>query len=170
MMLPNKIISGGQAGADRAGLDAAIELGIPIGGYVTKGRRAEDGKVPDIYPLIELSTTDYPTRTEKNVVESDATLLFTIEGLNGGSLLTQQLVKKHGKAYKRINLDKLGDNVAAEQVKEWLEDNSIGILNIAGSRESKAPGVVHHRVKTILLKAMTVGPTETNSRDQNAIA
>lgn len=164
-MLPKKIISGGQTGADRAGLDAARDLGISIGGYVTKGRRAEDGRVPDTYPLIELGTSDYPTRTERNIIESSATLLFTIQGLNGGSLLTQQLAKKHGKPCKRINLDKCGDNVAAEEINEWLKDNSIEILNIAGSRESKAPGVVYNRVKTILIKAMNIGPAKANITD-----
>lgn len=162
---PKKIISGGQAGADRAGLDAAIALGIPISGYVTKGRRAEDGKVPEIYPLIELPTWDYPTRTEKNVVASDATLLFTICGLNGGSLLTKNLASKHGKPCLRINLDLLGDHVAAEKIKEWLTDHYISTLNIAGSRESKDPGVVWARTKRIL--EMALGSTETNIADQN---
>jgi len=162
---PKKIISGGQAGADRAGLDAALTLGIPISGYVTKGRRSEDGQVPDIYPLIELPTRDYPTRTEKNVTESDATLLFTICGLNGGSLLTRNLAAKHSKPCLRINLDLLGDHVAAEKIKEWLTDHEISVLNIAGSRESKDPGVVWARTKRIL--ELALGPTETNSTDQN---
>lgn len=163
--LPKKIISGGQAGADRAGLDAALALGIPISGYVTKGRRAEDGKVPEIYPLIELTTWDYPTRTEKNVVESDATLLFTICGLNGGSLLTKNLASRHGKPCLRINLDALGDHVASEKIKEWLTDHEITTLNVAGSRESKDPGVVWARTKRIL--EMALGSTEKNIADQN---
>ena len=32
-----KIISGGQTGADRAGLDVAIAKGIPHGGWIPKG-------------------------------------------------------------------------------------------------------------------------------------
>lgn len=165
LYLPKKIISGGQAGADRAGLDAALVLGIPIGGYVTKGRRAEDGKVPELYPLIELPTWDYPTRTEKNVVESDATLLFTVWGLNGGSLLTKNLAAKHNKPCLRINLDSIGDHVAAEKIREWLEQYEINTLNVAGSRESKEPGVVWARTKRIL--EMALGPTKTNIADQN---
>lgn len=157
-MRPDKIISGGQAGADRAGLDAAIELGIPIGGYVPKGRRSEDGGVPLKYPLIEMATADYLPRTERNVVESDATLLFTVLGLTGGSLRTQEFAAKHKRPFKRINLDKLGDNVAAAEVREWLAENNFSVLNIAGSRESKMPGVVWRRVKTILLKALKEEP------------
>ena len=167
MNFPKKIISGGQTGADRAGLDAALELGIPIGGYVTKGRRSEDGQVPAHYPLIELSTYDYPTRTEKNILESDATLLFTIKGLTGGSLLTQDLATRHKKTFMRINLDRLGDNVAADCIKEWLTKNPVNVLNIAGSRESKEPGVVEKRVKSILLKVFKVGPITENSTSKN---
>ncbi len=67
-----KIISGGQTGVDRAALDAAMELHILTGGYCPKGRKAEDGRIPDTYNLIEMPTTSYPARTEKNVIESDA--------------------------------------------------------------------------------------------------
>lgn len=167
-MRPKRIISGGQTGADRAGLDAAIELGIPTGGYVPKGRRSEDGGVPLKYPLIELDSYDYLIRTERNVVESDATLIFTVLGLTGGSLRTQQFAAKHKRPCKRINLDRLGDNVAAAEIREWLSDNQIETLNIAGSRESKLPGVVWSRVKAILLKALKEDeqPTTENKTNQ----
>jgi len=154
-----KIISGGQTGADRAGLDAAIELGIPYGGYLTKGRRSEDGTVPERYVnLIELDTWDYPTRTEKNLTESDATLLLTIKGLTGGSALTAQLAAKHKKLLLRVNLDKDGKHVAVEKIQEWLQQNpGIRVLNVAGSRESKEPGF-QQRVTEILLLALKINP------------
>lgn len=82
------IISGGQTGADRAGLDAAMEAGFSVGGYCPKGRLAEDGRVPDHYPLIELTKGGYPARTEKNVVESDGTLILNIGKLSGGTKYT----------------------------------------------------------------------------------
>jgi len=44
-----KIISGTQTGADRAGIDAAIESGIDYGVWIPKGRKAEDGIVPEKY-------------------------------------------------------------------------------------------------------------------------
>lgn len=168
--IPLKIITGFQRGADRASADAALELGIPLSGYVTKGKRAEDGCVPDKYPVIELDTYDYPTRTERNVAESDATLLFTICGLSGGSLLTKNLAIKHNKPWKRINLDLHGNNVAVEIIKEWLSENNFKILNVAGSRESKAPGEVECRVKAILIKALTVESTDKNisGKDQTS--
>ena len=71
-----KIISGGQTGVDRAALDAALELGIEVGGWCPKGRLAEDGTVPDKYPLKEMDTNAYPARTEQNVIDSDGTLII----------------------------------------------------------------------------------------------
>jgi len=72
-----KIISGGQTGADRAALDAAIDLGIPHGGWIPKGRNAEDGTLPDKYQLQEMPTASYPKRTEQNVIDSDGTLILS---------------------------------------------------------------------------------------------
>ena len=84
-----KIISGGQTGADRAGLDFAIETGLEHGGYVPRGRKAEDGKIDDRYNMVELSTTSYPARTRKNIEESDGTVIFSLERLlSGGTKLT----------------------------------------------------------------------------------
>jgi predicted Rossmann-fold nucleotide-binding protein len=81
-----KIISGGQTGADRAGLDFAIEAGLEHGGYVPRGRKAEDGRIDDRYNLIELSTGSYPARTRRNIEKSDGTVIFSLERtLSGGN-------------------------------------------------------------------------------------
>lgn len=85
-----KIISGGQTGADVAGLDVAIKHGVPHGGAIPKGRLNEDGALPDRYNLQEMPTSSYPKRTEKNVVDSDGTVIFTHGELTGGSLLTKK--------------------------------------------------------------------------------
>ena len=74
-----KNVSGGQTGADRAGLDFAIEAGLEHGGYVPRGRKAEDGRIDDRYNLVELSTTSYPARTRRNIEESDGTVIFSLE-------------------------------------------------------------------------------------------
>lgn len=150
-----KIISGGQTGADRAGTDVAIELGYDWGGYLTKGRRSEDGIVPLTYTkFVELDTSDYPTRTERNMVESDATVLITIQGLTGGSLLTKNLAAKHKKPCCHLNMDEMGVHVAAEKLEEWLKANpGIKVLNVAGSRESKEKGF-GEKVKRVLRKAL----------------
>jgi len=71
----SKIISGGQTGAHLAALDAAIELGIPNGGWIPKGRKTEGGTLPDKYQLQGMPTASYPARTERNIVDSDGTLI-----------------------------------------------------------------------------------------------
>ena len=85
MTVITKIVSGGQSGADQGGLDAAIELGIPHGGWCPKGRKSEDGAIPDKYNLVETKSGDYRVRTEQNVVDSDATVVFTYGPASGGS-------------------------------------------------------------------------------------
>ena len=74
-----KIISGGQTRADRAGLDFAIETDLEHGGYVSRGHKAEDGRIDDRYNLIELSTSSYPVRTRRNIEESDGAGIFSLE-------------------------------------------------------------------------------------------
>jgi predicted Rossmann-fold nucleotide-binding protein len=141
-----KIISGGQTGVDRAALDAALELGISCGGWCPRGRKAEDGIVPLKYPLEETSSPDYPQRTEMNIQDSDGTLLLTWGPPVGGTLLTLRLARKHHKPYLLIDLNK-GEE--ALKVLEWLKNSLIQTLNVAGPRESEAPGI-HDRAWNLL--------------------
>lgn len=93
-----KVVSGGQIGADIAALDWAISRGIPHGGWCPKGRRAEGGRIPDRYQLLETTTSDYQTRTRLNVDDSGATVIFTTGShLSGGTLLTFRLAQALGK-------------------------------------------------------------------------
>jgi len=137
-----KIVSGGQTGADRAGLDVAIELGMEYGGYIPRGRRTEDGSLPSRYDrIVELETPSYPVRTRKNVLESDATLLFTIGKMSKGTGLTLKIASKAGKPYLHVNLKSVSRAKASGLIKNWLSNTRPGVLNIAGSRESKSPGI-----------------------------
>src|SRR5246127_3342882 len=98
-----KIISGGQTGADRAALDLALEHNVPCGGWCPKGRKAEDGPIDSKYPLKETPSPPYLQRTEWNVRDSDATVLFSIEPtLTGGSLRTMEFAQKHGKPHVHL--------------------------------------------------------------------
>ena len=99
-----KIISGGQTGADRAALDFAIDHGIPHGGWVPKGRLAEDGPLDPKYRLRETDSEDHSIRTEKNVLDSDGTLILFYNELSGGSLLTLELARKHDRPVLTIDL------------------------------------------------------------------
>ena len=133
-----KIVSGGQTGVDRGALDAAIEAGIPAGGWCPKGRRAEDGRIPEIYPLQETDSADYQVRTERNVVDSDATLILCRGPLTGGTQETQRMALRHGKPLLVIDLD---DPSPAQEVREWLVRHGVKTLNVAGPRESHSPGI-----------------------------
>lgn len=133
-----KVVSGGQTGVDRAGLDAALEAGIPVGGYCPKGRLSEDGTVPECYPLIELTRGGYPARTEQNVVESDGTLVLNVWRVSGGTRVTVDCAKKHGRPFLVVALDNMPQ---VADVLAWLELHGIKTLNVAGPRESKCLGV-----------------------------
>lgn len=133
-----KIVSGGQTGVDRAALDVAMRLGIPVGGWCPRGRRAEDGRIPDSYPLHEASSINYAKRTELNVRDSDGTLILSGGPLTGGTALTESLARRRGKPVFVVDLR---DNPAPDVTDEWLVANSIQTLNVAGPRESQQPGI-----------------------------
>ena len=137
-----KIISGGQTGADRAALDAAIRLGIPHGGWIPKGRIAEDGPLAAKYKLSEMPTDSYPERTEKNVLESDGTLIVSHGTPTGGTEYTRKMVLRHGKQMLHIDLTLYGNVMdAASLVTDWIAMHNIEILNVAGPRASKDPRI-----------------------------
>ncbi len=101
-----KIVSGGQTGADRGGLEAAIYFGLPYGGYVPKGRKSEDGTIPEKYEgLVELGSSDYRVRTELNVEKSDMTIIFCHGVPKGGSKLTVDLCVNNFKSWMSVDLN-----------------------------------------------------------------
>jgi Circularly permutated YpsA SLOG family len=173
-----KIISGGQTGADRAGLDFAIEAGLEHGGYVPRGRKAEDGRIDDRYNLIELSTSSYPARTRRNIEKSDGTVIFSLErALSGGTKLTLELANKLGKPVLRIydTREERGSNpdslcLEIQALSDFVCSNKIEILNVTGPRESREPGVYDWTLKMFRLflnrTASGAGSTESpaNSR------
>ncbi|MDL1981898.1 MAG: putative molybdenum carrier protein [Deltaproteobacteria bacterium] len=136
-----KIISGGQTGADRGAIDAAIKYSYPYGGWIPKGRLTENGPLPDEYELKEMPTKNYPNRTEKNVLASDGTVIITHGKLTGGSALTKKLAKKHKRPYLHINLNKTPAFLASSEINAWINKNNIEVLNVAGSRASKDPQI-----------------------------
>lgn len=136
-----RLVSGGQTGADRGALDAALASGVPAGGWCPKGRCAEDGLIPDRYPLEETPTGRYDQRTEWNVRDSDATLIISFGPLTGGSALTERLARRYGRPCLHLPLETLGEPAAARALTDWLARETPRVLNVAGPRESKAPGI-----------------------------
>ena len=136
------IVSGGQTGADRAALDWAIQHGVPHGGWCPGGRLAEDGELHSRYHLKETESIGYRQRTKLNVSDSDGTLIVNTGELDGGTLATRRFAESIQKSMLVITFD---DGIAittlAVRVLEWIATNSIKILNVAGPRESKRPGI-----------------------------
>jgi hypothetical protein len=133
-----RVISGGQTGVDRAALNVAEELGLERGGWCPAGRLAEDGTIPERYPLMETPTSEYEERTEWNVRDSDGTLILTIGEPSGGTAHTVECAQAQAKPYFVLDL---GVTDETQVVREWLESKRVRTLNIAGPRESKAPGI-----------------------------
>ena len=136
--MPLIIVSGGQTGVDRAALDVALDLGFAVGGWCPKDRLAEDGRIPDRYPLTETAEPDYETRTLRNVEDSDGTLILNLGALDGGTALTVGHARQTGKPCLIVALEEGIDPAA---FRAWLADRRIAVLNVAGPRESKRPGV-----------------------------
>ena len=147
-----RIISGGQTGADRAALDFAIEYGYPHGGWAPRGREAEDGRIPPKYQLTGLPDGGYRQRTRRNVEDSDGTLIVNMGELDGGTLATKIFAEKAGKPHYVAQVDDEATDEMAASVLAWLRAHHIKTLNVAGPRESKRPGI--YQQTTALLEAV----------------
>lgn len=139
-----KIISGGQTGGDRGGLDAAIELGIEHGGHCPAGRRAQDGIIPPQYNMIETKEWNYQARTKLNVQNSDVTLIFGIS--SPGCWLTTKFCRELNKPWYWKDMNK-------ENILKFLNTHKPKIINIAGNREQSNPGL-QLKVKELLVEVL----------------
>jgi hypothetical protein len=156
-----KIISGGQTGADQAALDAAIKLNIPHGGWISKGRITENGTLPDKYNLIEMPTHSYAERTKKNIIEADGTLILSHGDLSGGSEYTKMMAERCDKKFLCIDFNKTDVFNAAHEINDWIVKNDIKILNVAGARASRDPSM-YEKIKGILQAVFFLNLTESN--------
>jgi hypothetical protein len=142
-----RIVSGGQSGVDRAALDVALHLGIPCGGWCPKGRLAEDGPIPEEYPMEETPLASYEQRTLWNVRDSDATVILAPSvPLSGGTHYTQTVAEGLHKPCLVIVLDA---DTSLVVTTDWLRRHHVCVLNVAGPRESGSPGI-HERAASFL--------------------
>lgn len=162
-----KIISGGQTGADRAALDVAIKLGIPHGGWIPKGRITEEGPLPERYRMQEMPTESYSDRTEKNVIDSDGTLIVCRGQPTGGSDYTREMALKHKKQLLHVDLNQTSSFDAASLISSWIKLYQIKTLNVAGPSASKDPNV-YVDVFRILEWAFKIFRIEDMSPDKKA--
>ena len=134
-----KIVSGGQTGVDRGALDAALAREFPCGGWCPKGRKAEDGPIPDRYPLTEMNSASYLHRTRQNVSDSDGTLILSATPLLTGTRATAEYADSVKKPLLVIEPANAEQSETLTRIMEWLEANRIETLNVAGPRGSADP-------------------------------
>ena len=128
-----------------------MQAGLSVGGWCPKRRRAEDGPIPERYPLQETPSRVYAERTTWNVRDSDGTLVLLPGPARGGTARTVREAERQGKPVLVLMLK------APAGVKEasfWLLKNKIAILNVAGPRESEAPGV-YRQARSLLERLFT---------------
>jgi Circularly permutated YpsA SLOG family len=159
-VLPQKIISGGQTGADTGALLAARELEIASGGTAPRGWLTEDGPRESrlrAFGLLECGKDGFPARTRRNVLDSNGTLLVGKYG-TGGSRLTYDVARELAKPLFHISYPERRDR--SEEFRHWLEENNVAVLNVAGNRESQSPGIAKF-TRDFLVTVL--GPTRTQA-------
>jgi len=158
-----KIVSGGQTGADRAALEWAIAHNIPHGGWCPKGRMAEDGEIPRRYDVKETTRADYLQRTEWNVRDSDGTVIFSIsDKLSRGSKATAKFADELGKPCLHLSAKSHG-NAAVALLRAFVLEFNIKVLNVAGPRASNEPNVAVFVRQTLNEAFYPVQSTEKSS-------
>ena len=155
-----KIISGGQTGADMGGLVAGKRLKIKTGGTSAENYMTEHGpnyRLRDIYRLNDIGV-QYAKRTTINVMDANGTVVFADNMNSNGTKLTIAMCKKLNKPCII--------NPNSRELREWLHEHRIGILNVAGNRESLSPGI-QKRVEEILLDTFEDGIYEDSGSSDN---
>jgi hypothetical protein len=135
-----KIISGGQTGVDRAALDVALKYGIECVGWCPAGRLDEFGRIPERYPVRELEGAGFGERTLANVRDSDGTVIVYAGELRGGAEFTVECCERLQRPHKLIDAAKRSADEAAAAIADFVLDHEIGILNVAGPRQSEWAG------------------------------
>jgi hypothetical protein len=149
------VVAGGQTGVDRGALDAALDLEFPCGGWCPEGRQAEDGVIPARYPLDEL-TGGYEERTQKNVEDSDGTLVITFGRASGGTVHTIDCCKQLGRPHMILDASALPLEEALREALRFLRNERVARLNVAGPRasgEPRAHGYAYRLVRELCLQA-----------------
>lgn len=157
-----KIISGGQTGIDRLGLEIGKELGLETGGTTTPGYYTENGPdtslqefgVTEIAPELQAGKKGkefYLPRTRQNVINSDGTVYFSTDEDSAGRIATQRFAKAHNKPFLL--------NPTSQELAQWLVDNNIGTLNVAGNRGSKVSPEFDSQVRETIRNAFK-SPTQ----------
>ena len=144
-----KIISGGQTGVDRAALDVALKHGIESGGWCPTGRLDEIGRIPDRYPVEQLEDGGFIERTLQNVKDSDGTVIIYPGKLSGGTEQTLHFCVEQRRPHELIDASNVSTQKAAQLIADFVRENNIDILNVAGPRASEWPEGYEYAYRTL---------------------
>ena len=124
---------------DRAALDVALKHGIESGGWCPTGRLDEFGRIPDRYPVEELENGRFTERTLQNVKDSDGTVIVYPGNLSGGTEQTVRFCFELQRPHQLIDASKTSTAEAARLIANFVRENKIDILNVAGPRRTEWP-------------------------------
>ena len=167
MVVELEIVSGGQTGVDRGALDAALDRGVPCGGWCPQGRLAEDGRIPDRYPLREIEG-GYVERTRRNVEDSDGTLIIHFGVPTGGTLATLEFCAELGRPFHLVDGNEVPATAAVSGVRRFVAEHGIRKLNVAGPRASGARDgnrYAYAVVRQLLMGAVASSPANDSRQD-----
>lgn len=140
-LVVEKIVSNGETGAGRGGLEASFELELKHDGVCAKGRKAEDGDIPEKFVLRECPSEDFEQAAEANVKAGCVTLVLTFGRLTGSSRMVAEIAKRHKKQWMHLDLNAEATNYAVKVVREFLVNNQVKVVHVAGAPESASAGL-----------------------------
>jgi len=144
-----KIISGGQPGVERSALDAAIKLNIPHGGWTYRTRKTDEGIIPDKYSVKESPDVGFSDRIEKNVLESDATVILTHGSLTIGLKIVKEYAEKHNRPYLHVDLNENPLNLASALIRKWMMNNQLEAIYFTGSKSIASLNITQEVIQII---------------------
>jgi hypothetical protein len=156
-----KIISCGHTGVESAALDIAVKLGIAHGGWTSRGKRNEGGRLPAEYDLKETSSLGFQEALEKNVLESDGTLIISRGGPTAGPTKAVQMALKYQRQFLHVDLKQYALFEAASLSSSWMSQKHIKVVFITGPLASEEPQI-YRQTKKLLETAFYLSFVKSN--------
>ena len=159
-----KIISGGHPGAEKAALDAALKLDIPHGGWTYKGRKTEEGPLPEQYNVQEIIDKDFSKRIEKNVMDAAGTIIFCFGKPTLGLKMVEELASLYQRPCLNIDLNESPLNIAAATIRVWMAKNEVQVIYFTGQKPTKGSDIYSEVLSVIeAVHRMDTEDTESHS-------
>jgi hypothetical protein len=158
-----KIVSNGRIGVARGALDAALALDIPHGGCMLPGDPTLDGPLPDKYRLQEIKTGSLTKCVERNVKDTDGTLILTFsDDWSDDALCARKSADKYHTPWLQVNLGRTGEFEAAQSIHEWVKERKIEAVHVVGASRGPSQKNVDNITTGLLEAVYYLGLIENN--------